>query len=194
MEDSGMKSSRMRTISRITRIVSKILEVTHWVGTVLMAAIAVCAAAAPQGLKYLMDVEGLRAEQEVAAYGFEINMRGAAGEINMTTLCLFAVAGVLIFSLMAMVFRNLYLIIKKSEGASPFQKDNIRMLREIGIFSVAVPVIELVMSGIIRLAVGVEGLETSVSMNGIFMALLVLCLTEFFAYGAQLEKDMDGLL
>ena len=64
MKSSRMKSSRMRTISRITRIVSKILEVTHWVGTALMAAIAVCAAAAPQGLKYLMDVEGLRAEQD----------------------------------------------------------------------------------------------------------------------------------
>lgn len=184
----------MKNISRITRTVTKILEVGHWVGAALMAAVAVCAAAVPQGLRYFMDMKAFEAEREISAYGFEITMRNAAGEISMTALCLFAVAGVLIFSLMAMVFRNFFLIVKKSESASPFQKDNIRMMREIGIFSVSVPVIGLIMSVVIRLAVGIDGVETSVSLDGFVMAVLVFCLTQFFSYGAKLEKDVDGLL
>lgn len=97
-------------------------------------------------------------------------------------------------SLMAMVFRNLYLIIKKSEGSTPFQKDNIRMLREIGIFSMVIPAVGLIMSTIIRLAAGVDAVEVSMHMDGFMMGIIVLCLTQFFAHGAELEKDVDGLL
>ncbi|MCI8497508.1 MAG: hypothetical protein HFE85_04585, partial [Clostridiales bacterium] len=99
-----------------------------------------------------------------------------------------------IFSLMAMVFRNLYLIVKKSEDTTPFQKDNIRMLKEIGIFSIAVPIVGLIMSIIIRLVLGVDTVETSVRLDGFVMGIIVLCLTQFFAHGAELEKDVDGLL
>ena len=95
---------------------------------------------------------------------------------------------------MAMVFRNLYLIIKKSEGTTPFQKDNVRMLREIGIFTIAIPVIGFVMSVIARLAIGYEVAEISNSMDGFIMGIIVLCLTQFFAHGVELENDVDGLL
>ena len=68
------------------------------------------------------------------------------------------------------------------------------MMREIGIFSIAVPVIGLIMSIIIRPVIGVETAEISVDMGGIFMGLIVLCLTQFFVHGVELEKDVDGLL
>ena len=68
------------------------------------------------------------------------------------------------------------------------------MVREICIFSIGIPVIGLIMSAIIRLAVGVDAVETSVSMGGVIMGIIVLCLTQFFAYGGALEKDVDGLV
>ena len=77
---------------------------------------------------------------------------------------------------------------------TPFQADNIRMMREIGIFSVAVPVIGLVMSVVVRLVTGVETAETSVDMGGVFAGIVVLCLTQYFVHGAELENDVDGLL
>lgn len=107
---------------------------------------------------------------------------------------LFGIGAVIILAVMAMVFRNLHLIFKKSENATPFQKDNIRMMREISIFSIAVPVIGFIMSVIIRLVTGVETAELSIDMAGIFMGIIVLCLTQFFVHGAELEKDVDGLL
>ena len=112
----------------------------------------------------------------------------------MTTFFLFGIGAVIIMSLMAMVFRNLYLIFKKSENETPFQKDNIRMMKEIGIFSIAVPVVGFVMSIVTRLVVGAEAAEISVSQSGIFMGIIVLCLTQYFIHGAELEEDVDGLL
>ena len=47
-------------------------------------------------------------------------------------------------------------------------KDNIRMMREIGIFSIAVPVIGLFMSFIFRLIIGVDAVENSMDMNGVW--------------------------
>ena len=31
-------------------------------------------------------------------------------------------------------------------------------------------------------------------ITSIFMGIIVLCLTQFFVHGAELEKDVDGLL
>ena len=31
-------------------------------------------------------------------------------------------------------------------------------------------------------------------LTGVFMGLVVLCLAQYFAYGAQLQEDVDGLV
>ena len=184
----------MKSISKITKIITKIAEVAHWVGAGLMAAVAICSFAAPQWLGFFVDAAAAEKGEGLSVYGFEVIINASAGKPNMTAFCLFAVGSVLLLSLMAMVFRNLYLIVKKSEGSTPFQKDNVRMLKEIGIFAVSVPIVGLIMSIILRLAVGVDTVETSINLDGFFMGVLLLCLTQFFAYGAELEKDVDGLL
>lgn len=116
----------------------------------------------------------------------------------MTYFLLFGITTIILLSVMAMIFRNLHLIFKKSENASPFQKDNVRMMKEIGYFSISIPVIGLFMSFVcdlvLHLALDAELVETSVNMSGIFMGIIVLCLTQFFVHGAELEKDVDGLL
>ena len=112
----------------------------------------------------------------------------------MTSFLMFGIGAVLILAVMAMVFRNLHLIFKKSERGAAFQKDTIRMMGEIGYFSIAVPVIGLMMSVLVRLVAGLEAVEVSVDVAGIFMGIIVLCLTQFFIHGAELEKDVDGLL
>lgn len=185
------QSKRMITAGRV---VAKIFEVGHWVAEVFMIAIAVCAAAKPSWLRYLMSVNDLGREGAIAAYGFEVEIADAAGGIHRTKLLIFAIAAAVLFSLMAMIFRNLYLILKRSEHGTPFQPDNVRMLREIGIFSISVPLVGLVSSWVLLLVLGAEAVETSVSFGGFTMGLLVLCLTQAFAYGVELQRDADGLL
>lgn len=184
----------MKDISKSAKVAMKIMEVGHWVAVGLMALAVVFSVAAPNLLKFVMDTEALKENSEISAYGFEVTAANAAGELNCTTILLFAIGAVIIFTLMALVFRNLYLIIKKSENSTPFSEDNIRRLKEIGIFSIAVPLVGLIMSTIIRLAVGVDATEISIDQSGFIMGIIVLCLTRYFIHGAELEKDVDGLL
>lgn len=185
----------MKKINKLGSIITKVLEVFHWVGTALMAAAAVCSVAAPQWVGYFVGFDAKECcGAELNVYGFEVLAPVVNGEVDMTAFLVFSIGAVVILSLMAMVFRNLYLIFKKSENATPFQKDNIRMMKEIGIFSIAVPVVGLAMSVIARIVLGVDAVETSVNQGGIFMGIIVLCLTQYFIHGAELEKDVDGLL
>ena len=185
----------MKGINGLAKIVTKILEIFHWVGVGLMAVAAVCAVAAPEYLGYLVGIDAKECcGAELCVYGFEVTTAVTGGTADTTTFLLFGIGAAIILGLMAMVFRNLNLIFKKSESATPFHKDNIRMLKEIGIFSIAVPVIGLIMSIIIRLVVGVDAAEISINQRGIFMGIIVLCLTRYFIHGAELEKDVDGLL
>ena len=185
----------MKGLNKFGKVITKILEVFHWVGAVLMTAATVCSMAAPGWVKYFVGFDAkdcCGADLEV--YGFEVNAPVTDGNTDMLTFMLFGIGAVIILAVMAMVFRNLHLIFKKSENATPFQKDNVRMMREIGIFSIAVPVIGFIMSIIIRLVTGVETAEISIDTAGIFMGIIVLCLTQFFVHGTELEKDVDGLL
>ena len=47
----------MKNINLIAKIITKVLEITYYVATALMACVAFCAAFVPKGLKYFMDVE-----------------------------------------------------------------------------------------------------------------------------------------
>lgn len=186
----------MKNLDRIAAIVAKILEVFHWVGTGLMAAATISAIAVPQWVGYFIGIDAKECcGANLAVYGFEVNAPVVDGSIDMTTLFFFGIGAVIILALMAMVFHNMHFIFKKSESESPFHKDNIRRLKQIGIFSIAVPVVSIVMSIIVRLVAGPElDAEFSINMGGIFLGIVVLCLTRYFVRGAELEKDVEGLL
>ena len=185
----------MKNINKLGKIIAKILEVFHWVGAILMTAAAVCSVAAPDWVKYFVGFDAKECcGADLEVYGFEVNAPVIDGAVDMKAFLIFSISAIIILAVMAMVFRNLHLIFKKSESGTPFQKDNIRMMREIGIFSIAVPVIGFIMSIVVRLITGVETAEISINTSGIFMGIIVLCLTQFFVHGADLEKDVDGLL
>ena len=119
----------------------------------------------------------------------------------MTAILLFSICAVIILSLMAMVFRNVNLILKTtlgktkfSKGQTPFQKDNTRMVREIGIFFISVPVISFVVSVIARAVLGVDNAEISVDFQNLIIGIIVLCLSQSFAYGNELQDQADETL
>ena len=183
----------MKNISKITMAVSKTVEILHWAGAVFSAALLVCSFAAKD---WLFDVVSKLIPEygnEVSTYGFEMTAVDENGLLDMTVIRLFAIGSVIILSLMAMVFRNVYLVAKKSEN-DPFNKDNIRMIREIGIFSLSVPVIGFIMSVISRIVIGVEKAEIVVRIDGLILGILILFITQIFVYGAELQNDVDGLL
>lgn len=92
-----------------------------------MAAAAVCSLAAPEWVGYFVGFDAKECcGANLTVYGFEVNAPVVNGNVDMTTFFLFGIGAVIILALMAMVFRNLNLIFKKSENATPFQKDSIR--------------------------------------------------------------------
>ncbi len=185
----------MKGINTVGKIITKILEVFHWVGAALMAAATICSVAAPDWVKYFVGFDAKECcGANLNVYGFEVNAPVVNGSADMKTFMLFGIGAVILLLLMAMVFRNLHLVFKSSEESTPFRKSNIRRFREIGIFSISVPVVGFVMSVIIRLVSGVDFAEISVNMSGILMGIIILCLTQFFIHGAELEKEIDGLL
>ena len=185
----------MKKINKLAKVVTKVVEIFHWVAVALMAAATVCSVAAPSWVGYFVGFDAKECcGANLSIYGFEINAVVTDGKVNMIAFLLFGIGAILILALMAMIFRNLNLIIKKSEGTTPFQADNVRMFREIGIFSIAVPVVGLIMSIITRLVLGADAAEVSNSLEGLVIGIVVLCITQFFAHGIEIEKDVDGLV
>lgn len=185
----------MKGINKLGKVVAKILEVFHWVGAALMLSATVCSVAAPNWVKYFVGFDAKDCcGANLTVYGFEVNAPVVNGKVDMTSFFIFGIGAVIILAVMAMIFRNLHLIFRKSENSTPFQKDNIRMMKEIGFFAISLPVIGFIMSIIVRLITGIETAEISIDMGGIFMGIIVLCITQFFVHGVELEKDVDGLL
>lgn len=180
----------MKKISKAALVVSKVIEVIHWIGVVAMAAFFVCTFAFREVIDKIIFTEGMPLD----AYGFEICSVNSNGTVSMAALRIFLVFAFIACILIAMTFRNVYLIVKKSKNSTPFQKDNVRMLKEIGIFSISIPILGLIASIIVRLVTNVDYVEASVDMNGFIMGILILCLTQFFAYGVKLEEEVDGLV
>lgn len=184
----------MKMMNKTAKILTRILEVAHWVAVGLMAAAAICSVAAPQWVDRFVGIEVTGNSAELSLYGLTVTAAVSEGRTDRTTFLLFAAGAVAILTLMAMIFRNLHLIIRKAEESTPFQEDNVRRLKEIGIFSMAIPVVGLAVSVITRLALGPDTAEISMNMYGFFMGVIVLCLTQFFIHGVELEHDVDGLL
>lgn len=184
----------MKHIHLTGKIIMKVLEVGHWVAVGLMGAVAVLSQAAPQLLKYVMDVDSLLAEKEVSAYGLSVTAVDAAGQLDRTTLLLFAIGAVAIFVLMALVFRNFHRVIKNAQTDTPFSQENVRRMKRIGLNCILVSLLGFVFSNVIVLVAGPDATQASMDHSFLIMGIIVWCLTEFFAYGAKLESDVDGLV
>lgn len=190
----------MKKLNRAIIIISKIVEVFMWVGCGLSAVIVGLGAAGRFDLMKFFTDAG-QGNPYLISGDFLINGADAAGAPIRGAYVIFFLTMIFTFALMARCARNVHLIFKTSEGETrfskgktPFQPDNIRMVREIGIFLIAIPVVQMIMSVVARIALGPDMVESSLGMETLFMGLVVLALSRYFAYGMQLQNDVDGLL
>lgn len=189
----------MKGINKATIIITKILEVGYWIATVGMVILLVYSITFKGQLSnFVSDIKD--SGFEISTSGFKIMITDENGNINTKAVAVFAIDGIIASTLMAMIFRNVYLIVKTadgqtnfSKGNSPFQKDIIRMIREIGIFCIAISVVSIIMSTVATAVLG-NDIETSVKLDRVVIGLMMICLSNYFAYGSELQKDVDGLL
>ncbi|MEE0886221.1 MAG: hypothetical protein UIB61_04885 [Treponema sp.] len=188
-----------KNINKITKVVSKFFEILFFLSFLVMIAAAVLSFTMPQKFgEFLLESVG---NGTIATNGFEIAIADKNGNLISAAVKIFVFAGIFTMPCMAMIFRNIYLIIKTcegktwfSKGKTPFQKDVVRMVREIGIFSIMIPVIGFIMSLIARIFIGVDSCETSVQIVGVAMGIAMICFSEIFAYGIKLEEEVEGLV
>ena len=190
----------MKKLNRFIIIVAKIAEVFMWVGAAMSLIITVLSAIGKMDLiRFFTD--STPGTALLTNGSFTLHALDASGNVVNGAFLLFFLTLALVLALMAMCARNVHLIFKTSagetafsRGATPFQPDNIRMVREIGIFMIAIPVVQLVMSIIAQIALGADMVESSLNMFNVFIGLVVLALSQYFAYGMKLENDVDGLV
>ena len=188
-----------KNINKITKVVSKFFEILFFLSFLVMIAAAVLSFTMPQKFgEFLLESVG---NGTIATNGFEIAIADKNGNLISAAVKIFVFAGIFTMPCMAMIFRNIYLIIKTcegktwfSKGKTPFQKDVVRMVREIGIFSIMIPVIGFIMSLIARIFIGVDSCETSGQSVGVAMGIAMICFSEIFAYGIKLEEEVEGLV
>lgn len=174
-----------------TRVISKILEVCFTIGAVGMVIIGIMSFfAKPE------DIIDDRLIQfgSVAISTYECSLEDAVRVQGVTYIL-----SVGFFGLMAMIFRNIYLIVKTAEGetwfstgATPFQPDNVRMVREIGIFLILIYVVGLIIEAGAYIAC--QDIEGSTTMMPLVFGIIVICLSKMFEYGQKLQETEDGLI
>lgn len=195
------REKRMNTLTQVVTVLTKLCEIAYDVGATCMAVGLVM---------FVMDrklfpgvlVKGTPTPgQTLKIQGFSIVIGNPDGSFNTAAFVLFFVVGGLILALMAWVFRNVNLILrttqgltKFSAGKTPFQKENVRMLREIGIFLLAILAIQFLVGNFAIVLVGPGMVETSVSLSNLVFGLLMLCLSHWVDMGARLQEDVDGLV
>lgn len=188
-------------LTKVATVMSKLFEIGYDIGAVCMTVGLVL---------FLVDrnlfpgslVKSMPAPGEAwGIQGFSLVIANPDGSLNGGAVIIFLLAGTLILELMAWVFRDVNLILrttqgltKFSQGKTPFQKDNVRMMREIGIFFLAIAVVEFVLSSVAVLVIGPELAEVSADFSGIVIGILMLCLSQVFAQGMEMQNDVDGLV
>ena len=175
----------MKNIQKFGTVATKIVEILYWASIALVVV----------GIVMLAITPLIITPEEFNDLMINLELEGYEnGKINISFVLLGGLCVILIAIANALVFRNLHLIFKRSANTTPFQQENVRLMRQIGLFTISVPIIQLIMSILLRVVTGVEDVEINLDLTNIVMGIIVLCLTQFFAHGVELENDVDGLV
>lgn len=189
-----------RKLTKATEILSLVFEffflavaAAYFIATILHFA-------KPATVQNWVTAMAIETNNELKSAGFCVQVI-RNGEYLRPGVLAILISGILSNLCYTMIFRNVNLILRTmkgktwfAKGETPFQKDITRMVREIGIFLILIPVVQTIISAIFRPVIGMEIAEMSVDMSKIITGIVVLALSEIFAYGENLEKDVEGLV
>lgn len=180
-----MRSSKLRDV---TAVFAKIMEVIGWIGAVVtVISFAV--------ILIFRDYIEANHGDEISITNFSApgyNMENLTGS-NFVPVMLVLLAFVFVTGvLMIVLFRSVNQVFKTTNTDSPFAMINVKRIKRIGYIAISFPIIKVIVN--IVLAVMVKSAVVGVEASEILFGLIILCLSQYFAYGASLEKDVNGLL
>ena len=173
---------------KVGKVLTKIIEIMCYAGVTLCAVLAIWAMVSPDTLVPMYQ------EGNVTIYGSDFDLTAPEMKNPQALMIVMLLTGVVSSVVMALTFRKANAIIVKAIEGEPFQACTVKWMKEIGYLSIALPLIGFVGSVIAFLAGGMPTSEIMLNLDGFVTGVLILCLTQVFAHGAQLQQDVDGLL
>ncbi len=104
-------------------------------------------------------------------------------------MCIFMVIAI---ALSAIMFRNVNQIFKTTNTESPFAQVNVDRIKRIGYIAISFPIIKVIFNIVAGLFM--HNAYVGIELSEVLFGLIILCLSQYFAYGASLEKDVNGLV
>ena len=156
-------------------------------------------------------------EGVLISFGYPIQDISTAVPIFVVAM----VKGMLVSGLMSLIFHNIRRIFDVSTGVdwdsiapTPFQPANVKLLRQVGFYAIAIPLVKFFSHWLAQIIHASEQIPEfniitfftttimfphklpipSISLEEIFMGVAIFCLAQIFAYGVELQTDVDGLL
>ena len=177
-------------------VLARIFEVIMWIGAAAMALSFLLGIAAPGAVAEAVDAGAAERKLTMVmtpgALG-RMDITGPDGTLRLGLYLLYTAAGAAELALTASVFRRIWQIIRMSWGSTPFQRPVVKKVRQIGWLFIAAP--------LVTVAVSLAGFVSFwpeysfvVDVSGIITGVIVLALSQIFAYGVKLEDDVEGLL
>ena len=190
----------MKKFGKAGYVFVRVFEYLHWAAAVFCLFLFVALAVAPD---WVMGLYGMSSEPageilstRVVSYnymgGFSASSLGGVGFDVGFELVMMA-ASVITAILSALVFRKIGQVIKMARETTPFQKPVVDRVRQVGWLFIATPLVTVAAS-VLTYVVSWPDYSFQIDVSGIVAGVLVLGLTQIFAYGVKLEDDMEGLL
>jgi len=188
-----------KPFDRAVAVFSRIFEIGLFVLAAILALLAVLSLVMSERLIELVQSQPVSYSTYLPGLNVTISGENAAliPKALFIMLLAMAVAGIL----SALIFRNVNLILrtsmgktKFSTGATPFQPVIVRLIKEIGIFSIIISVVYFVSYGLVKALCGNIMSGMAIPFSPAAFGVIILCLSRVFAYGVELEQDVDGLV
>lgn len=177
-------------------VLAHIAEVLMWLCAAMMAISFFVGIIDPEAISVMSDTGAAGAKVYVpmvsGALG-QMEIMNSDGTLHQGLYLLYTAAGAAELALTALVFRRVWQIIKLSWASTPFQQPVVKKVKQIGWLFIAVPLVTVAVSLVGFVALWPE-YSFVVDVSGIVTGVIVLALSQIFAYGVKLEDDVEGLL
>ena len=172
-------------------VLARIAEVFMWVTAALTVVSFLAVLIAPEAVT-AMSGAGVKVVVMSGALG-RVDVMDPDGTLNRGLYLLYTAAGTVELALTALVFRRIWQIIKLSWASTPFQRPVVDKVKQIGWLFIASPLVTMAV-GLVNFLIRWPNISVKVDASDIITGVIVLALSQVFAYGVKLEDDVEGLL
>ena len=175
----------MHRLNKGALIICRVLAVFNWIAMAasLLGLIAVWTGITAEQLPLLHNLG-------VTVGGMNLSLNPAENHILPGTQAIVFIGGAALSLARALMFHGVSAVLLTArETGTPFLPSVVKHLQQVGVLSIAQPLIVLVV-GLLT----ANHLRTELDFTSAVIGLMVLCLSQYFAQGVLLQRDVDGMV